>query len=555
MKNKNIYKKRYTVTAALPYANGPIHIGHLSGVYLPADIFVRYLKYNGKKVIFISGTDEHGVPITIKAKEEGLTKKKIVDKYHILIKKSLKKIGILFDNFSRTTSKIHYKTSISFFKKLYKKKKILERETEHYYDNKVNKFLPDRYILGICPKCNYNIAYGDQCEKCGFSISPEELIKPYSYFTGVKPILKKTKHWYLPLNKYQNFLEKCIKNKKKIKKNVYGQIKSLLNEGLKTRAITRDLNWGIPIPIPNNIGKVLYVWFEAPIGYISSTIEWSLKKGKKWEKYWKYTNTAIINFIGKDNIIFHCIIFPIMLKIHGNYILPDNVPANEFLNIENKKISTSKKWAVWLHEYLEDFPNKEDVLRYVLISNMPETKDTNFSWKDFKQKNNSELVSILGNFVNRVVVLTKRYFNGKVPYSDKLYKKDLYILDNIKKSTLKIGFFIEKYNFKYALIKFMNLARLGNKYLTLEEPWKKFKLNKKRVKTIIYISLQIIGALGYLSNPFLPFTSKKILKMLNLKKKKWNFILKSNEIVKPGLKLLEFNFLFKKIKKLIKNYE
>lgn len=538
--------KRYTVTAALPYANGPIHIGHLSGVYLPADIFVRYLKSNGKNVIFISGTDEHGVPITIKAKEEGLSPQELVNKYHSLIKNSLKKMGILFDNFSRTTSKIHFKTSRKFFKILYKKKILFEKESEHYFDKKVKKFLPDRYIRGICPKCSYKAAYGDQCEKCGGSISPEELINPYSFFTGKKPILKKTKHWYLPLNKYQKFLEKWIKTKT-FKKNVSGQIKAWLKEGLKPRAITRDLNWGIPLPIKNNTGKVLYVWFEAPIGYISSTIEWGLKTGKNWEKYWKNKNTAIINFIGKDNIVFHGIIFPIMLKVHGEYILPYNVPANEFLNIEKKKISTSKKWAVWLHEYLEDFPKKEDVLRYVLTSNMPETKDTNFSWQNFKKKNNSELVSILGNYFNRVVVLTKKLFNGKVPSPERFKTKDFFILKFLKKCPLKIGGFIEKYHFKDALMTFMELARLGNKYLTDEEPWNLYKINKKRVKTIIYISFQIMGVIGNLSNPFLPFTSSKILKMLSLKQLNWQLLLKTNEIVTPGLLLSNNKLLFDKI--------
>lgn len=549
---KNI--KRYIVTAALPYANGPIHIGHLSGVYIPADIFVRYLRRKGKNVIFISGSDEHGIPITIRAKKEKISPKEVIDKYHFLIKKSFKKFGIKFDNYSRTSSKIHYKTASNFFKKLYIKNKLLEKNSEQFYDEKTNHFLADRYIIGTCPYCKNKEAYGDQCEKCGISLNSKELIYPRSVFSGKTPIFKKTKHWYLPLNKYENFIKKWISKKKYWKKNVYNQIKSWINLGLKPRSITRDNNWGIPIPISYIEKKVLYVWFEAPIAYISFTIEWARKNNKKWKHYWQNKHTSLIQFIGKDNIVFHGIIFPIMLKAHKKYILPDNIPANEFLNLENEKISTSKNWAIWLHEYLKEFPKQEDTLRYFLISNIPEKKDNNFSWKEFQIHSNSELVNILGNFINRTLTLNKKYFKGKIPDpTEKILEKDIKILKKIKKYPFIIGNMIENYNFRDALNTFLNLSRIGNKYLTQESPWKISKKNKKRINTILYVSLQIVGIISQLSEPFLPYTSKKLFKILNIKPINWNIIEKI-EILLPGKYIGNFFFLFKKIEDIhIKN--
>ncbi|WP_185851336.1 methionine--tRNA ligase [Blattabacterium cuenoti] len=541
---------KYTVTAALPYANGPIHIGHLAGVYLPADVFVRYLRRKKKDVIFICGSDEHGVPITIQARKEKTTPQKIVNKYHSMIKNCFTNFGIHFDNYSRTSTEIHYKISTSFFKKLCKKGKIFEKISEQYYDNEAKQFLPDRYIFGVCPHCKHEKSYGDQCENCGTSLSPEELIGAKSTISGSDPVLKKTKHWYLPLNKYQNFLEKWIlTNKKYWKTNVYGQTKSWLNQGLQPRAITRDLNWGVPISISEKEKKVLYVWFEAPIGYISSTIEWAKRKKIDWKPYWKDKNTKLIQFIGKDNIVFHCIIFPVILKAYNEgYIFPYQVRANEFLNLENEKISTSRNWAVWVHEYLEDFPNQQDTLRYILIANMPDKKDNNFNWKDFQRKNNNELVSILGNFVNRSITLIQKYNNGIIPNPGILSIKDKEILKKIKKTPDSISDFIESYRFREALICFMDLARIGNKYLTKEEPWKmKNPQKNKRLKTILYVSLQIVGMLAQLAEPFLPNTSKKLLEMLRLKSYFWNKIENGEEILCPGHLLGKSILLFNKI--------
>lgn len=540
---------KYTVTAALPYANGPIHIGHLAGVYLPADVFVRFLRRKNVDVIFICGSDEHGVPIAIQAKKEKKGPEEIVNKYHYMIKNCFINFGIQFDNYSRTSTKIHYEISTSFFQRFYEEKKIFEKESKQYFDEKEKQFLADRYICGICPYCKKNDAYGDQCENCGNFLNPEDLIDPKSAISGSIPILEKTKHWYFPLNEYQKFLEKwiLIKHKKDWKVNVYGQAKSWLNQGLKPRPITRDLNWGIPIPIDGYKGKVMYVWFEAPIGYISSTIEWSKRKKIDWEPYWKDKNTKLIQFIGKDNIVFHCIIFPVILKAYNSgYILPDKIFANEFLNLENKKISTSKNWAVWVHEYLEDFPNQQDALRYILIANMPDKKDNNFNWKDFQRRNNNELVSILGNFINRTMTLVKKYNNGIVPNPLNFTKKDKKILENIKNYPNDIGFLIESYNFREALTRFMNLARVGNKYLTEEEPWKKNK-EKKRLDTILYISLQIVGILAQLSEPFLPHTAKKLLDMLRLKACFWSHIKNIEKMLPPGHLLGRFSLLFEVI--------
>ncbi|AWU39308.1 methionine-tRNA ligase [Blattabacterium punctulatus CPU2] len=539
---------KYIVTAAFPYANGPIHIGHLAGVYLPADIFVRFLRRKNKEVVFICGSDEHGVPITIQAKKENTTPKEIVNKYHFMIQESFTNFGIHFDNYSRTSTMIHHEISTNFFKKLYKEKKIFEKVSEQYYDNEAKQFLADRYISGKCPHCKKKDAYGDQCENCGYSLSSDELIDPRSTISGSLPVLKKTKHWYLPLNEYQEFLEKWIltDHKKDWKVNVYGQSKSWLDKGLQPRAITRDLNWGIPIPFPKEIGKVLYVWFEAPIGYISSTIEWANRKKIDWKPYWKNKNTRLIQFIGKDNIVFHCIIFPVILKACNlGYILPDKIIANEFLHLENHKISTSRNWGVWLHEYLEDFPNQQDSLRYILIANMPEKKDNNFNWTDFQRKNNTELVAILGNFVNRSITLIQKYNNGIIPNPGILSIRDKDILKKIKKYPENIGNLIESFQFRDALVCFMDLARLGNKYLTKEEPWK--GLSNQRFKPIIYVSFQIVGMLAQLSDIFLPYTAKKLLKMLRLKAFFWKKIANKEEILCPGHVLGKSILLFKKI--------
>ena len=510
---------RYTITAALPYTNGPIHIGHLAGVYVPADIYARYLRLTGNDVAFICGSDEHGVPITLKAKKEGVTPQQIVDKYHKIIKASFEDFGISFDNYSRTSAKIHHEIASEFFKTLYDKHEFVEEVSKQLYDEEANQFLADRFVTGTCPKCGYEHAYGDQCENCGTSLNATDLINPKSAITGHVPTLKETKHWFLPLNKHENFLREWILegHKKDWKPNVYGQVKSWIDDGLRPRAVTRDLDWGIPVPVEGGEGKVLYVWFDAPIGYISSTKEWAEREGKNWKDYWKNEDTTLVHFIGKDNIVFHCIIFPAMLKAEGSYILPKNVPANEFLNLEGNKLSTSKNWAVWLPEYLQDFPNQQDVLRYVLTANAPETKDNDFTWKDFQASNNNELVAIFGNFINRVVVLTNKYYDGVVPNSS-LYKTvDEETLAAMKAYPSVIASSIERYRFREASQELMNLARLGNKYLADEEPWKTIKTDEERTKTVMFIALQIATALAILSEPFLPFTSKKLKRILNLR--------------------------------------
>ncbi|MCH7524680.1 MAG: methionine--tRNA ligase [Bacteroidetes bacterium] len=510
--------KRYTITAALPYTNGPIHIGHLAGVYVPADIYARYLRLTGNDVAFMCGSDEHGVPITIKAKKEGVSPQDIVDKYHTIIKKSFEDFGITFDNYSRTTAKIHHETASEFFTTLYDKGEFIEEVTEQLYDAEAKQFLADRFVVGTCPKCGNEESYGDQCEVCGTSHNATDLINPKSAITGATPTLKKTKHWFLPLDKHEDFLKEWILegHKKDWKSNVYGQCKSWIDDGLRPRAVTRDLDWGIPVPLDDAKDKVLYVWFDAPIGYISATKEWAKRVGKDWKPYWKDKDTKLVHFIGKDNIVFHCIIFPAMLKAEGSYILPDNVPANEFLNLADSKFSTSKNWAVWLPDYLQDFPNQQDVLRYTLTANAPETKDNNFTWKDFQARNNNELVAIFGNFINRVVVLTHKYYNGIVPTPNEFTKVDEETLAKLKVYPTIISSSIERYRFREALGELMNLARLGNKYLADEEPWKVIKTDETRVQTIMYVALQIASALAVLSEPFLPFTSHKLKKILNV---------------------------------------
>ena len=508
--------ERYTITAALPYTNGPVHIGHLAGVYIPADIYARYLRLNNMDVAFVCGSDEHGVPITLKAKKEGITPQEVVDKYHSVIKKSFEDFGITFDNYSRTTAKIHHDTATEFFTKLYSNNKFIEEVSAQLYDEEAEQFLADRFVIGTCPKCGNEESYGDQCENCGTSHNATDLINPKSAITGNIPTLKETKHWYLPLNEYEEWLKEWIVEGHKTdwKTNVLGQVKSWTTDGLKPRAVTRDLDWGIPVPLKGAEGKVLYVWFDAPIGYISSTKEWAERVGKDWKPYWKDKNTKLVHFIGKDNIVFHCIIFPSMLKADGSYILPENVPANEFLNLEGDKISTSKNWAVWLHEYLIDFPDKQDVLRYVLTANAPETKDNDFTWKDFQARNNNELVAIFGNFINRVVVLTNKYYDGIVPAEGALSEIDKNTLSKLKQYPQIISGSIDRYRFREALSELMNLARLGNKYLADEEPWKQIKTNPERVKTILNIALQIASALATLSEPFLPYTSTKLKSIL-----------------------------------------
>ncbi|WP_378185865.1 methionine--tRNA ligase [Aquimarina sp. W85] len=510
--------KRYTITAALPYTNGPIHIGHLAGVYVPADIYSRYLRMTGNDVAFICGSDEHGAAIPMRAKKEGVSPQVIIDKYHTIIKQSFEDFGISFDNYSRTSSKIHHETASDFFKKLYEDGKFIEENSEQLYDPEADQFLADRFVTGTCPKCGHDEAYGDQCEKCGSSLNATDLIDPKSTISGAVPILKETKHWFLPLDRYEDFLKEWVLegHKKDWKTNVYGQIKSWVDDGLRPRAVTRDLDWGIPVPIEGAEGKVLYVWFDAPIGYISSTKEWAAREGKDWRPYWKDKDTKLVHFIGKDNIVFHCIIFPSMLKAEGSYILPDNVPANEFLNLEGNKLSTSKNWAVWLHEYLEDFPDKQDVLRYALTANAPETKDNDFTWKDFQARNNNELVAILGNFINRVVVLTNKYYTGVVPKPAELSEVDNQTLAELKAYPAVISSSIERYRFREASQELMNVARLGNKYLADEEPWKLIKTDELRTQTIMYVALQIASALATLSEPFLPFTAQKLKNILQL---------------------------------------
>lgn len=535
--------KRYLLTAALPYANGPLHLGHLAGVYVPADIYYRYLKMKGLDVLFICGSDEHGVPITIKAKQERVSPQDIVDRYHKLNKESFERFGISFDIYSRTTSPVHYETASGFFSKLNNENKFIEKTTEQYFDPEAGQFLADRYITGTCPHCHSENAYGDQCESCGTSLNPTDLINPRSAISGSTPELKDTKHWFLPLDQYEGFLRKWILDENKHwKPNVYGQCKSWLDSGLQPRAVSRDLDWGIPVPVENAEGKVLYVWFDAPIGYISATRELT----DDWEKYWKDEDTRLIHFIGKDNIVFHCIIFPVMLKAEGSYILPENVPANEFLNLEGDKLSTSKNWAVWLHEYLDEFPDKQDVLRYVLCANAPETKDNDFTWKDFQARNNNELVAILGNFVNRALVLTQKYFDGKVPALGKTDSYDTEILKEIGKIKNRIEEALDTFKFREALKETMNLARLGNKYLADTEPWKLIKTDEERVKTILHISLQITANLAILFTPFLPFTTEKLKSYLNIDSLIWDRA-GNTDLIKEGQLIQKPSLLFQKI--------
>lgn len=541
--------KRYTITAALPYTNGPIHIGHLAGVYVPSDIYARYLRLQGKDVAFICGSDEHGVAISMKAKKEGITPQEVIDKYDGIIRKSFLDFGISFDNYSRTSSKIHHDTASEFFRKLYDKGDFIEEVTEQLYDAKADQFLADRFVVGTCPKCGNEEAYGDQCEKCGSTLNATDLINPKSTITGDTPVLKSTKHWFLPLDRYQDFLKEWILvgHAKDWKTNVLGQVKSWLDDGLKPRAVTRDLDWGIDVPVDGAEGKKLYVWFDAPIGYISSTKEWAAREGKDWEPYWKAADTKLVHFIGKDNIVFHCIIFPAMLKAEGSYILPENVPANEFLNLEGNKLSTSKNWAVWLHEYLEDFPEKQDSLRYALTSNAPETKDNDFTWKDFQARNNNELASIFGNFINRVVVLTNKYYNGVVPQPNEFSDVDEQTLNELKAYPAVISSSIERYRFREAQGELMNVARLGNKYLADEEPWKMVKTNPERVQTQMYVALQIAAALSILSEPFLPFTSNRLSKILKLEKLSWISVSETSELITVGHQIGEAEILFAQI--------
>jgi len=542
--------KRYTLTAALPYTNGPIHIGHLAGVYIPADIYARFKRLKGDDVVFICGSDEHGVPITLKAKKEGVSPKIIVDRYHKIIKDSFKEFGISFDNYSRTSSEIHHETASSFFKSLSDKGEFIVETSDQLYDSQENQFLADRFVVGTCPKCGNNESYGDQCEACGVSHNATDLISPRSVVSGNKPVLKSTKHWYLPLERHQQFLSNWIGNEHKHdwKSNVYGQCMSWINDGLRSRAVTRDLDWGVPVPLNEAKGKVLYVWFDAPIGYISSTKEWAESNGKDWELYWKDKNTKLIHFIGKDNIVFHCIIFPSMLKAEGSYILPTNVPANEFLNLEGSKLSTSKNWAVWLHEYLIDFPDQQDVLRYVLTATAPETKDNDFTWKDFQSRNNNELVAIFGNFVNRVLVLTHKYYDGKVPDCEMIKSQDLKILDTIKSTFSDIESSLDRFRFREASQHLMNLARTGNKYLADQEPWKLIKSDPTRVKVVMNTALQLVASLAVISEPFIPFSSKKLCKILNFKiKPDWNDILNSEKLLMSGHVIEKPSLLFSRI--------
>lgn len=540
--------KRYLITSALPYANGPLHLGHIAGAYLPADIYVRYLKLKGKDVAFICGSDEHGVPITLRARKEGVSPQHIVDKYHKMIKKAFAEFGIDFDIYHRTSSKLHHETASDFFKTMYDKGEFIEKEEEQYYDEKEKQFLADRYIIGTCPKCGYEEAYGDQCEKCGTSLSPKELKNPKSRLSGNSPILKKTKHWYLPLDKYQHeWLEEWVdSHKSNWKSNVYGQCKSWLNGGLQPRAVTRDLDWGVPVPVEGSEGKVLYVWFDAPIGYISATKVWAKENNKNWKDYWQSEDSQLIHFIGKDNIVFHCLIFPAMLKAHGDYILPENVPANEFLNLEGDKLSTSRNWAVWIHEYLQDFPGKQDVLRYTICANSPEQKDNDFTWKDFQNKNNNELVAILGNFINRTIVLTHKYYGGKVSNRGTLtdFDKETLAEMTVIKNNLEKS--IESFRFREAVKIAMDLARLGNKYLADTEPWKVIKTDEERVKTIMNISVQISAALSIIIEPFLPFTANKLRQFLNISKLNWD-LAENNTIIEAGHTINKAKLLFDKI--------
>jgi methionyl-tRNA synthetase len=548
METKNKQFKRYTITSALPYANGPVHIGHLAGVYVPADIYARYLRMKGEDVLFIGGSDEHGVPITIKARQQGITPQEVVNKYHFMIKDSFERFGISFDVYSRTSAPIHHRTASEFFSTLYDKGVFVEKVSQQYFDVEANHFLADRYITGTCPHCSNDRAYGDQCENCGTSLSPLDLINPRSALSGNVPVLKETLHWYLPLDQAETWLREWIieGHKDDWKTNVYGQCKSWIDQGLQPRAVTRDLDWGVKVPLPDTDGKVLYVWFDAPIGYISAAREWSEKTGKDWEPYWKSNDSKLVHFIGKDNIVFHCIIFPTMLKNEGSYILPENVPANEFLNLESEKISTSRNWAVWLHEYLDDFPGKEDVLRYVLTANAPETKDNDFTWKDYQARNNNELLAVFGNFVNRTLVLTQKYFDGVVPSIGDVNENDLEVLRQMDGFPDKIASSLEVYRFREALSELMNLARLGNKYLTENEPWKVFKTDPDRVKTVLAVSLQIVAKLSVLAEPFLPFTVAKLSEMILLKGLNWTDA--HNKVLLPeNHRLGEVGYLFDKI--------
>jgi methionyl-tRNA synthetase len=554
-KNMSQDPKRYTITAALPYTNGPVHIGHLAGVYIPADIYARFQRMQGKDVAFVCGSDEHGVPITLKAKKEGITPQQVVDKYNSIIKQSFEDFGISFDNYSRTTSKIHHDTASEFFKKLHSEGKFIEEVTQQLYDADANQFLADRFVVGTCPKCGNEESYGDQCESCGTSHNATDLINPKSAITGAVPSLKETKHWFLPLDKYEPFLKEWIleEHKKDWKTNVYGQCKSWIDDGLRPRAVTRDLDWGIPVPAPDADGKVLYVWFDAPIGYISATKQWAKKQGKDWEPYWKDKDTKLLHFIGKDNIVFHCIIFPSMLKAEGSYILPNNVPANEFLNLEGNKISTSKNWAVWLHEYLEDFPDQQDVLRYVLTANAPETKDNDFTWADFQARNNNELVAIFGNFINRVTVLTHKYYDGITPSEGMLSQIDIKTLETVRAYPAVIESSIERYRFREAQQELMNVARLGNKYLADQEPWKTIKTDEQRTKTVMFVALQIASALAILSEPFLPHTSRKLKEMLRINSREtqnslqWSDVATKQILIAPGHTINTNELLFSKI--------
>ena len=545
--------QRYTITAALPYTNGPVHIGHLAGVYVPADIYARYQRLQGKDVAFVCGSDEHGVPITIKAKKEGITPQQVVDKYHAIIKKSFADFGISFDNYSRTSAKIHHDTASVFFKKLYDEGKFVEEVTSQLYDEEAGQFLADRFVIGTCPKCGYEESYGDQCENCGTSHNATDLINPKSAITGATPVTRETKHWFLPLDQYEPWLKEWILDghKNDWKTNVYGQCKSWIDDGLRPRAVTRDLDWGIPVPVDGAEGKVLYVWFDAPIGYISSTKEWAAEKGIDWEPYWKDKDTKMLHFIGKDNIVFHCIIFPSMLKAEGSYILPENVPANEFLNLEGNKISTSKNWAVWLHEYLEEFPGQQDVLRYTLTANAPETKDNDFTWADFQTRNNSELVAIFGNFINRVAVLTQKYYDGVIPQPGELTQVDQQTLNELRTYPAVISDSLERYRFREAQMGLMNVARLGNKYLADEEPWKTIKTDAARTQTIMFVAQQIAAALAVLSEPFLPFTSEKLKRILNFEglehQPNWAAVSQEADLLPAGHTIGKSELLFSKI--------
>ncbi|MDR2384725.1 MAG: methionine--tRNA ligase [Tannerella sp.] len=540
----NKHFKRTLITTALPYANGPVHIGHLAGVYIPADIYARYLRLKGEDVLMIGGSDEHGVPITLRAKKEGVTPQDIVDRYHCIIKKSFEDFGITFDIYSRTSSETHRRVASDFFRKLYDKGEFVEKTSEQYYDAEAGQFLADRYIMGVCPHCGNENAYGDQCEACGASLSPTELKNPRSAISGSRPVMRETTHWYLPLDRYEAFLRKWIlEEHTEWKSNVYGQCKSWLDMGLQPRAVSRDLDWGIPVPVEGAEGKVLYVWFDAPVGYISNTIE---LRPDDWEKWWKEADTKLVHFIGKDNIVFHCIVFPTMLRAEGSFILPENVPANEFLNLEGDKISTSRNWAVWLHEYLEDMPGKEDVLRYVLTANAPETKDNDFTWKDFQTRNNNELVAVFGNFVNRVMVLTEKYFKGRVPVCGKLDGYDMDTLKEFVNVKDELERLLDTYHFRDAQKEAMNLARIGNKYLADTEPWKVAKTDMERTGTILHLSLQITANLAVAFEPFLPFSSEKLYKMLNINHLKWDK-LGSVDLLESGRQLGKAELLFEKL--------